>query len=461
MAQEYKLSFSAEEIDNRLNLAGNAILYTEQNLTEEQKAQARANIGAGALEDAPPKFVDSIDECTDTTREYVLPDGYIYRYMQKLPAITYETHDEKQWANHGSLRDSSWVLTKNTNIIPVTEGDQYSYTGNAAWSVSVFWLKSASTTDIIKTETYGESTAPQTVIVTAPAGASYAMFTSWEYDGYEVVLEVTPVSISSEYDWQNTGIIYSDSSEYEERLSSMEQEVELLKNGITDNVLKGKKIIYDGDSIAEGRFGEIANNGGGYAKLIADITNGTYVNQAVGGGYLRSTNEEGRHSVVDNLQNLPTDGDLYCFEGGINDYWTNATLGTYSLNDFFGEVDKTTVCGALETIFRYALTNFIGKPICFIIVHKVQETAYTANAEGKTFKDYRDSMVAICEKYSIPYYDAFSESGLNGWSPEQSELYMTANASGVGDGTHPNELGYKHYYVPQLLSLFRKILPVD
>jgi lysophospholipase L1-like esterase len=233
------------------------------------------------------------------------------------------------------------------------------------------------------------------------------------------------------------------------------------EDGAVGDVLKGKKIVYDGDSIAESRLGTVANNGGGYAKIISDITKGFYENQAVGGGFLRSTTEEGIHSVVDNLDNLPKDGDLYCFEGGINDYWTNATLGTYSLNDFFGEVDKTTVCGALETIFRYALTNFVGKPICFVIVHKVQETAYNVNSEGKTFKDYRDSMVAICEKYSIPYYDAFSESGLNGWNSVQSDIYMTAGTSDIGDGTHPNELGYKRYYVPQLLALFRKIMPVD
>lgn len=461
MANEYKLSYTASEIDNRLGIAGNAILYTEQTLTEEQKAQARANIGAGALEDAPPKFVNDISECTDITREYVLPDGYIYRYMKELPVITYETHDEKQWNNNGALVDSVWVLTKNTNIIPVTEGDKFSYTGNGKWSVSVLWLRSTSTTDIVNTETYGEPSTPETVIVTAPSEAAYAMFASWDYDDVETILEVVPTSISSEYSWQNTGIIYSDSSKYEERISSMEQEIESLKNGISDNTLKGKKIVYDGDSIAESRLGEIANNGGGYAKLIADITNGTYINQAVGGGYLHSTSEQGRHSVVDNLQNLPTDGDLYCFEGGINDYWTNATLGTYSPNDFTSAVDKTTVCGALETIFRYALTNFVGKPICFVITHKVQETAYTTNTKGNTFKDYRDSMVAICEKYSIPYYDAFFESGLNGWNSVQSNLYMTANSSGVGDGTHPNELGYKRYYVPQLLALFRKILPVD
>ena len=46
MANEYQLSYTASEIDNRLGMAGNAILYTEQTLTEEQKKQARANIGA-------------------------------------------------------------------------------------------------------------------------------------------------------------------------------------------------------------------------------------------------------------------------------------------------------------------------------------------------------------------------------------------------------------------------------
>lgn len=47
----YQLSFHAEEIDERLIRAGNSILFTEQALTEEQKAQARANIGVILEED--------------------------------------------------------------------------------------------------------------------------------------------------------------------------------------------------------------------------------------------------------------------------------------------------------------------------------------------------------------------------------------------------------------------------
>lgn len=45
MENSYTLPFSAEDIGERLTSAGNSILFTKQTLTEEQKAQARANIG--------------------------------------------------------------------------------------------------------------------------------------------------------------------------------------------------------------------------------------------------------------------------------------------------------------------------------------------------------------------------------------------------------------------------------
>jgi len=223
--------------------------------------------------------------------------------------------------------------------------------------------------------------------------------------------------------------------------------------------LKGKKIVYDGTSLTESRTGASANNGGAFPKIIADLTGGTYANHAVGGAYLRSTDVAGKHSVVDNVVNLPTDGDLYCFEGGVNDYWGGATLGEYSESDYSGTVDATTICGALETLFRYALSHFVGKPIAFIIPHKINKIGTTANSAGNTFAAYREKMIGICEKYSIPYYDAYTESGLNGWNSVQKATFLNASADGTADGVHPNEEGYKRYYVPQLLSLFRRIMP--
>lgn len=43
---EYELSFTAEEVDERLRKAGEAVLSTEQTITPEQQAQATKNIGA-------------------------------------------------------------------------------------------------------------------------------------------------------------------------------------------------------------------------------------------------------------------------------------------------------------------------------------------------------------------------------------------------------------------------------
>lgn len=122
------------------------------------------------------------------------------------------------------------------------------------------------------------------------------------------------------------------------------------------------------------------------------------------------------------------------------------------------DVDATTIYGALETIFRYCLTNFVGKPVCFVITHKIQNSAYGTNSNGNTFWDYREAMINVCEKYSIPYYDAFTKSGLNGWNDAQNNAYLTGNSAGTGDGTHPNAEGYKRYYVSQLLALFQEIM---
>lgn len=213
----------------------------------------------------------------------------------------------------------------------------------------------------------------------------------------------------------------------------------------TNSPLTGKKVVYDGDSICAATFG--------YPKLIADKTACIFANYAVGGGRLCANSE--RHSVVNNLSSLPTDGDIYCFQGGINDWWGNTPLGTFNQGDYTGAVDPATIYGAMETICRYALTNFFGKAICFVITHKVQNAAYSKNTAGNTFLDYRKAMIDVCEKYSVPYYDAFTKSGLNGWHAEQKAGFFVD-----GDGTHPTEGAYEAYYVPQLIRLFESIIPI-
>ena len=397
-----------------------------------------------------PEFANNVSECTDTNKLYVLPDGYIYAYMRSTvyPEITIEEKSGGFWQlNNNSIiwADASGYSAKCTNLIPVTPGDTLEYTGMAMWGVrSVVWYDSNG--NMLSNDMYNENESTHTTVtVTAPANAASVQFYSFRASSNtsNVTLNVKWISCegTTSVQWANTNIPFASADEL-----------------TTASPLKGKKIIYDGDSICAGVFG-----GGGYAKIIADITDSTYINNAVGGGRLITSegSADSFHSVVDSLLKLPNDGDLYCFQGGINDWWTYGVLGTYDTENFTGELDTSTVCGALETIFRFVLGNpiLIGKPICFIITHKIQGTAYNQNANGNTFKDYHDAMVGICNKYSIPYYDAFLESGLNGWNSWQSEAFLTGNIDGIADGCHPNEEGYKRYYVPQLISLFERIMP--
>lgn len=227
--------------------------------------------------------------------------------------------------------------------------------------------------------------------------------------------------------------------------------------------IAGKKIAYNGDSICESRLAAGNSfNGGAYAKLIADATGGSYENRGQSGGILCSVAADGAaasRKVCLDVENMAADADLICFEGGINDYWHSNPLGDYSESDYTSTVDTTTICGALESIFRQATTRWVGKPICFIIVHKITSTVYAANSAGYTFAQAREKMIGICNKYAIPYYDAFAESGLNAYNSIQNQNFLTSNSSGTPDGCHPNENGYKKYYVPQLINLFNKIIP--
>ena len=155
---------------------------------------------------------------------------------------------------------------------------------------------------------------------------------------------------------------------------------------------------------------------------------------------------------------MSSDADLICFEGGINDYWGNVPLGNFIDNDYSGELDDTTLIGALESIIRQAINKWVGKPICFVIVHKITSTVYNRNSAGYTFQEAHDKIVALLKKYAIPYYDAFECSGLNGYNNIQNQNFLTAGASGQPDGCHPNKDGYLNYYVPQLIKLFESLI---
>ncbi len=206
--------------------------------------------------------------------------------------------------------------------------------------------------------------------------------------------------------------------------------------------LKNKLICFNGDSICQG----LVNNGG-YAKILKDQTGCKIENRAIGGGTL-SANGKGYHEICNDIANMNDDANMVILEGGINDYFQAVELGEMKpLNDFTSEVDKTTVLGGLESIFRTCIDKWLGVPIIFIIVHPISDTRYTINSKGYSFQILSEKIKEMCSKYSVAVVDLLNESGGFNCNIEKIAKKYTINE---GDGIHPNEEGYKKYYAPQI-----------
>ena len=75
MANEFKLSYTAKEIDDKLGEIDNVVKITAQTLTDEQKAQARANIGAAAVGEAGDGGGAAQIDWADITNKPVITEG--------------------------------------------------------------------------------------------------------------------------------------------------------------------------------------------------------------------------------------------------------------------------------------------------------------------------------------------------------------------------------------------------
>jgi lysophospholipase L1-like esterase len=183
MGNEYKLSYTAEKIDERLRMAGNAILHEKQDLSEEKKAQARANMGAVAS----AQIAEHIPE-VDKYGCYVNSAGYVFQYQS----------------------GKTYMISK---PIKLRAGDILSfYTAADSGTVAV----------LSKTEASGSSYTP--VVISDSNDAKTYTYTATE-DGYYAICFKDNNSPSTTYSISYPDIIQTlmkDSQDLGERLGRLE-----------------------------------------------------------------------------------------------------------------------------------------------------------------------------------------------------------------------------------------------
>ncbi len=217
-----------------------------------------------------------------------------------------------------------------------------------------------------------------------------------------------------------------------------------------ENKLYKKTIIWNGDSICAGH-----KNTGNWATRIAEKNDMQYKNYAIGGGTIAeglplTQGGEKRHSVSETLEKMYEefpDADYIVFDGGTNDadLLGSSKLGVFSPDDYSGEYDRTTFCGALESLFYRAVQYWHGKKICYIVAQKMED-AVPGKYERR--RVYFDKAVEICLKWGIPYIDLWKGCYLNPklpsmYDPTKSpEQNREENTGFYVDGQHLTSKGY-------------------
>jgi lysophospholipase L1-like esterase/outer membrane murein-binding lipoprotein Lpp len=236
---------------------------------------------------------------------------------------------------------------------------------------------------------------------------------------YRILVGARYVATGSNYRLSIAKVILGDTFYYFNRYKNIYQ-----GEYKTENPLFGKSIVYKGDSILNGSNDTSGRRG--WTGRIRDKNNMTMTNSAVNGALI-SDKGAGYHCIANNISNLPATADYVIFEGGANDYFNRMPIGTIS-DGYAATLDKTTFCGAFESVCKQILQKYPGKKIGYIIVYKLLNS--TADRTGQ--KEYFDKAREICEKWSIPYLDLWKTSGLD----------HNVNPQFFADNVHVNDLGY-------------------
>lgn len=222
-----------------------------------------------------------------------------------------------------------------------------------------------------------------------------------------------------------------------------------------NQLLQGKTIVFDGDSICQASS-EGTHPNCGWAYRIGVKNHMNWYNFGVGGGTLTaelysSVTGNARHWIsrsIDTIHDNFSSLDYLILEGGTNDAdllaESHEKFGTMGPDDFNGNYDDQTFCGAVESLFFKALSYYPSAKIGFIIAPKMGAGDL---AIFKNRRSYFMKIIEICKKWGIPYIDLWDGCPLNPrlqvyYDPKLSKEENVAAKKAYVDGQHLTGIGY-------------------
>lgn len=248
-------------------------------------------------------------------------------------------------------------------------------------------------------------------------------------------------------------------------------EWEKVGGGSSENTssLNGKSIAFIGDSIVEGgnypeligeQYGATIHKFGfggcrasyyptntlGYNlqclwNIAKCINSGDYSSLISGAEYTRDNHSDNNVPQATAMSTLDwSKVDILCIAFGTNDWTSQNGLGSDLVADSEGKTYKGALCYAVEQIqskYPHLQIVLIGMSFRLRLSSTPEKNSdNTANDLGEYLDHYQQALIDVGEKYHIPVFDMYRNSGLNSMNYSH---YLQ-------DAVHPkNGVGYQHW----------------
>lgn len=392
--------------------AEGAVLYTKQELTDEQKVQARENIGAAGKNVIDDMTIDGFER----TGNY-----------ESVKDIAEKTEGEYCYSRHvtgmGAMMTSVAIASWNWYRLPVKSGEKYYISSSAGPSVSAYHLTNTNDVQIViepKIEERPANVEQFTYEITIP-----------ENGGFLYVNEV--ISLPCQIKRLNMDIPHFKP---------------VVEKQNTFDHLYGKKLACVGDSITEA-----TNPDGGYFTNYAELTAARHemivYKDGKGGSTMtdvRGVTDPAVPPVADEsfcisrYLNVPSDFDILTIWFGWNDsYYARSNIGTID------STEDTTFYGAYKKVLGHFITTYPTQKIGLIVPYG-----------GESVEPCRAAVRALSEMYGVPCLDLADGKQCSLLWGTANDAQLARRAALTYDGTHPNQVG--HEYLSTMYEAFIKRL---
>ena len=383
-------------------------------LSDSDKSEIATAVKAD-LTQLEPLFANSIEECTDISKVYVLPDGYIYAYMAtategtSTPNFTNLMDDPNAYIKEGYRYSHSGQAFKEqatdcSIVIPIPSGNpviRVRGAGNDATYNNYVYVSYDTddgtyevTPNYTRTvESNGDIVITINATLSSTGYATFAVASGVDIDDLIVTVNEEISYTATEggvvYDWKNTGHAFIP-TDYEDRIIDIESEVKAngdkiseLENEINKPAPTGIVTMFISPT------GDDSNDGltASYPKktVKACVEAGATRISAKRGTY----NEEISLSNIDTLEIFPTDNnytnkDVHRYPPIVFD--TSDTIAVDSLVDY--NAIKSVAYSKQNKAFSYVFTNGLYDTV-YSTIHGYHSVIWLITNNIKTDKKLR------------------------------------------------------------------------